>query len=100
MLLVNLMGYIPAVLVSLAANMILSAVGAEAKWFLYVPYAIPTRIVYPFFSMDGNGIARVRGSALLSGEYVLPALIISLVFALVVFLVSSKLFSRGGRTHG
>lgn len=36
MLLVNFMGYIPTVLVSLAANMILSAVGAEAKWFLFV----------------------------------------------------------------
>ena len=100
MLLVNFMGYIPTVLVSLAANMILSAVGAEAKWFLYFPYAIPTRIVYPFFKMHANGIPLESGSPLLSGEYVLPALIISLVFALVVFWVSSKLFSRGGRTHG
>ena len=99
MLLVNFMGYIPAVLVSLAANMILSTVGAEAKWFSYVPYAIPKRIVYPFFKMHANGIPLESGSPLLSGEYVLPALIISLVFALVVFWVSSKLFSRGVLTH-
>ena len=99
MLLVNFMGYIPAVLVSLAANMILSTVGAEAKWLLYVPYAIPTRIVYPFFKMHANGIPLKSGSPLLSGEYVLPALIISLAYALVIFWTSSKLFSRGGRTH-
>lgn len=100
MLLVNFMGYIPAVLVSLGANIILSTVGAEAKWFLYVPYAIPARIVYPFFKMHANGIPLESGSPLLSGEYVLPALIISLAFALVIFWTSSKLFSRGGRTHG
>ena len=100
MLLVNFVGYIPTVLVSLAANMILSAVGAEAEWFLFVPYAIPTRIVYPFFKMHANGIPLESGSPLLSGEYVLPALMISLMFALVVFGISSKLFSRGGRTHG
>ena len=40
MLLVNFMGYIPTVLVSLAANMILSAVGAEAKLFLYFQMCI------------------------------------------------------------
>lgn len=100
MLLVDFMGYIPTVLISLAANMILSAVGAEEDWFLCVPYVIPTRIVYPFFKMHANGIPLESGSPLLSGEYVLPALIISLIFAFVVFGVSSKLFSRGGRTHG
>lgn len=100
MLLVNFMGYIPTVLVSLAANMILSAVGAETEWFLFVPYAIPARIVCPFFKMHANGIPLEYGSPLLSGGYVLPALIISLVFALVVFGGSSKLFSKGGRAHG
>lgn len=100
MLLVNFMGYIPTVLVSLATNMILSAVGAEAEWFLFVPYAIPARIVYPFFKMHANGIPLESGSPILSGEYVLPALMISLMFAFVVFGISSKLFARGGRTHG
>lgn len=55
MLLVNFMGYIPTVLVSLAANMILSAVGAEAEWFIFVPYAIPTRIVYRFSKCTPTG---------------------------------------------
>lgn len=99
MLLVNFMGYIPTVLVSMAANMILSTVGAEAEWFLFVPYAIPARIVCPFFKMHTNGIPLESGSPLLSGGYVLPALIISLVVALVVFWGSSKLFLRGGRAH-
>ena len=98
MLSVNFMGYIPTVLVSMAANMILSAVGAEADWFIFVPYAIPARIVCPFFKMHVNGIPLESGSPLLSRGYVLPALIISLIFAFVVFWCSSKLFSRGGRT--
>ncbi len=99
MLLVNFMGYIPTVLVSMAANMILSAVGSEAEWFLFVPYAIPARIVCPFFKVHANGIPIESGSPLLSGGYVLPALMISLMFAFVVFWCSLKLFSKGGRTH-
>lgn len=99
MLLVCFVGYIPAVLVSLAANIILSAVGAEAEWFLFVPYAIPARIVYPFFKMHANGIPLESGSPLLAGGYVLPALIISLVFAIVILWGSSKLFLRGGSTN-
>ena len=96
MLLVNFMGYLPTVLVSMAANMISSAVGAEAEWFLFVPYAIPARIVCPFFKMHANGIPLESGSPLLSKGYVLPALIVSLLFAAVVFGCSSKLLSRGG----
>ena len=99
MWLVNFMGYLPSVLVSMAANVILSAVGAETEWFLFVPYAIPARIVCPFFKIHVNGIPLENGSPLLSREYVLPALIISLLFALAVFLGSSKWFSRGGQAH-
>ena len=96
MLSVNFIGYIPTVLISMAANMILSAALAEAEWFLFIPYAIPARIVCPFFKMHVNGIPLESDSSLLSGGYVFPALIISLGFALAVFWGSSKLFSRGG----
>lgn len=99
MLSASFMGYIPTVLLSMAANMILSAAGAETEWFLFVPYAIPARIVCPFFKIHANGIPLENGSPLLSGGYILPALIISLVFALAVFWGSSKLFSRGGWLH-
>ena len=99
MLSVNFMGYIPTVLVSMAANMILSAALAETEWFLFIPYAIPARIVCPFFKMHTNGIPLETGSPLLSGGYVLPALMIGLGVALAVFWGSSKLFSRGGWTH-
>ena len=99
MLSADFVGYLPTVLASMAANMISSAVGAEAEWFLFVPYAIPARIVCPFFKMHANGIPLESGSPLLSKGYVLPALTVSLIFAFVVFRCSAKLFLRGGRTH-
>ena len=100
MLIVDLMGYLPAVLVSLAANIVLSAVLSETEWFLFVPYAVPARIVCPFFKMHVNGIPLESGSPLLTGGYVLPALIASLAFASVVLGISAKLFSRGDGLHG
>jgi len=99
MQLVCFMGYMKAVFVSLAANMILSAVCAEKEWFLFVPYAIPARVVCPFFKMHVNGIPLEDASSLLSAGYVFPAVIVSLVFALAVFWGGSKLFSRGGWVH-
>lgn len=99
MLFVCFMGYRKAVFVSLAANVVLSVVCAETEWFLFVPYAIPARVVCPFFKMHVNGLPLEDGSFLLSGEYVLPAVMISLVFAFVVFGGSSKLFSKGGWAH-
>jgi ABC-2 type transport system permease protein len=77
----------------------LSAVCAEKEWFLFVPYAIPARVVCPFFKMHVNGIPLEDGSPLLSVGYVLPAVIVSLMFALAVSWGSSKLFSRGGWAH-
>ena len=99
MLSADFIGYLPTVSASLAANMILSAALSESEWFLFVPYAIPARIVCPFFKMHTNGIPLESGSPLLTGGYVLPALIVSLAFATVVFGVSAKLFSRGGGLH-
>ncbi len=93
------MGYRKAVFVSLAVNTMLSAVCAEKEWFLFVPYAIPARVVCPFFKMHVNGIPLEDGSPLLSVGYVLPAVIVSLMFALAVSWGSSKLFSRGGWAH-
>ena len=99
MQLVCFMGYMKAVFVSLAANIILSAVCAEKEWFLFVPYAIPARVVCPFFKMHVNGIPLEDASSLLSAGYVFPAVIVSLVFALAVSWGNSKLFSRGGWAH-
>lgn len=100
MLFADFIGYIPTVFGSLAANTVLSAACAEAEWFFYLPYAIPARVVYPFFKMHVNGIPLESDSPLLSSECVFPALMISLMLALVVFLGSSRMFLRGGRTHG
>lgn len=99
MLMANFMGYLPTVLVSMAANMISSVTCAETKWFLFVPYAIPARIVCPFFKIHVNGMPLENGSPLLSDDDVLSAVIFSLVFAFVAFWGSSKLFSRGDRVH-
>lgn len=49
MLLTSLMGYFPALILSVGANLLLSTIGAEKSWFFLDPYAIPARVVCPFF---------------------------------------------------
>lgn len=96
MLLASFMGYLPAVLGATAANLLLSACGTESVWFLWNPYAIPARIVCPFFKMHHNGIPLEPGSPLRAGGAVCPALAVSLLLALLVFLCSARLFRKGG----
>ncbi|MBU9738097.1 lantibiotic immunity ABC transporter MutE/EpiE family permease subunit [Diplocloster agilis] len=96
MLLAGFMGYLPAVFGAAAASVLLSAFGTEKAWFLLNPYAIPARIVCPFFKIHHNGLPLNNSSPLLFKGPVLPALAVSLLLALLVYLCSSKLFRKGG----
>lgn len=91
------LGHLPAVLLSFGCNILLSTVGAEKNWFLFNPYAIPARIVCPFFRMHPNGLVIEEGSYLLETQIILPALAASLLFG-VLLLLSMKPF-LGGENH-
>ena len=58
-------GYLFAILISFGCNMILSFVGIEKGLFFLNLYAIPSRIVCPFFKVQPNGIPLEQGSFLL-----------------------------------
>ncbi len=99
LLLTRLLGYIPAVLISSAANVLLSIACSEKSWFMFVPYAIPARVVYPFFKMRHNGLSLEAGSPLLSADYVFPAVVFSLLLALLILLCGAGLLRKGGWGH-
>lgn len=99
MLLTGFMGYFPAVILSMGANLLLSTVGAEKSWFFLDPYAIPARVVCPFFKMHPNGVSLESGSPLLDTNAILPALLVSLLLAAVMLWIGSWLFLRGAQKH-
>lgn len=99
MLLTSFLGYLPAVILSVGANLIFSTVAAEKNWFFLDPYAIPARIVCPFFKMHPNGVSLESGSPLLDGSYIIPALLISLLLACVILWIGSLLFLKDVRNH-
>ena len=73
----------------------LSAFGTEKAWFLLNPYAIPARIVCPFFKIHHNGLL-LNNSSLCSLKALYYRLWQSALLALLVYLCSSKLFRKGG----
>lgn len=95
MLLAKWIGYLPAVLVSFGFNIVLSLIGTEKSWFIFNPYAIPARIVCPFFRMHPNGLTLEEGSYLLETGMVLPAVGINLLFGVLLLLLTMKLFTKG-----
>lgn len=90
--------YLAAVLISYSCN-ILSTIGAESNLFYFNPFAIPARIVCPFFKMHPNGIPIENGSFLLNTETVIPAVLLSLILVVLCFLLTAWLFAKGDRTH-
>lgn len=94
------LGYLPAVLLSSAGNILLFGVGVEKKCFFFNLYAIPARIVCPFFGMYPNGLILEKDSPLRNTDCIFPAVIISLVFATVILTVSTILFSKRSQYYG
>jgi len=90
--------YLTAILISFSCN-ILSMIGAESDLFYLNPFAIPARIVCPFFKMHPNGIPIENGSFLLNTGTIIPAVSLSLILAVLCFLLTAWLFTKGDRTH-
>ncbi len=66
-------------LITFVANIVSSTTGAEKTWFFHNPYAIPARVVCPFFRVRPNGLPIEDGSPLSAVEHIVPALAISLL---------------------
>ena len=94
MILCKFGSYLSSILLSIGGNVIISLWGAEKSYFLINLYAIPVRIVCPFLGIHPNGLAIETGSYLLNKGIVLPALFISLMTAVLLTILSSKLLSN------
>lgn len=99
MLLTSLMGYFPALILSVGANLLLSTIGAEKGWFFLDPYAIPARVVCPFFGMHPNGLPLEDSSSLLDVATVVPGVLIGLTLLVLMAWVGSRLFWEGVRKY-
>lgn len=99
MLLTSLMGYFPALILSVGANLLLSTIGAEKSWFFLDPYAIPSRVVCPFFGMHPNGLPLEAGSSLLNRAAVVPGVLIGLTLLILMAWVGFRLFWKGVRKY-
>lgn len=100
MLIASKTGYLPSVLITFVANIVSSTIGAEKAWFFLNPYAIPARVVCPFFKIRPNGLPIEDGSPLLAVEHIFPALAISLALAAASFWICSKLLGSEGKSNG
>lgn len=95
----KLMGHLAAILLSFGCNMALSMAGAESGLFFLNPFAIPARIVCPFFKMHPNGLPLENNSILFDKGMILPAVGISLLLFMLLSFVTAKLFAKRDKYH-
>lgn len=93
------MGHLAAILLSVCCNMVLSMAGAESGLFFLNPFAIPARIVCPFFKMHPNGLPLENNSVLFEKGMILPAVCISLLLFILFSFVTARLFAKGEKKH-
>lgn len=95
----KLMGHLAAILLSFGCNMVFSMAGAESSLFFLNPFAIPARIVCPFFKMHPNGLSIENNSVLFEKGIILPAVVISLLLFVLASFITAKLFAKGDKCH-
>ena len=93
------MGHLAAILLSFGCNMVFSMAGAESSLFFLNPFAIPARIVCPFFKMHPNGLPIESNSILFEKGMILPAVAISFLLFVAASFITAKLFSKGEKCH-
>lgn len=93
-------GYLPAILLSFFGNIVLFSIGVGKSYFFINPYAIPARIVCPFFGIYPNGLMLENDSPLWNADCIFPAVIISLVFTVLILVISTILFSKRSNYYG
>lgn len=91
--------YLVAVLISFGCNLVLSMFNAESDLFFMNPFAIPVRIVCPFFEMHPNGLPIENESVLLNMGSIIPAVGVSLILALLCFVLTTWFFVKGERKN-
>ena len=92
-------GHLAAILLSVGCNMVCSMAGAESGLFFLNPFAIPARIVCPFFKMHPNGLPLENNSVLFEKGMILPAVCISLLLFILLSFVTARLFAKGEKNH-
>lgn len=93
------MGHLAAILLSVGCNMVCSMAGAESGLFFLNPFAIPARIVCPFFKMHPNGLPLENNSVLFEKGMILHAVCISLLLFILLSFVTARLFAKGEKNH-
>lgn len=99
MFLTGKIGFIGSIILSFLGNILLSSFFAEKSWFMYIPYAIPCRIVCPFFKMSPNGLPLSSESDLLNNTPIVSTIFVCLIFTLFVLFLSPKQLKKGSRQY-
>lgn len=83
---------------SLFTSMVLSVTGvailADTKFWWAWPAAVPVRLMCPVLGIKPNGLPVPGGSELLNPNVILPGVLISMVWFLLLLLFTSRWFDR------
>ncbi|MBY8911413.1 lantibiotic immunity ABC transporter MutE/EpiE family permease subunit [Bacillus sp. YC2] len=89
-------GFTAAILVNMLATFIFGIAPASGSLWWLSPWSWSIRVMSPVLGIHPNGLPLPENSALLSGDVMIPAILLSIILFLAVSILSALPFSKGG----
>ena len=99
MTIARFIGYLPSIIGSFLINLLCSTIITEKAYFFLNPFAIPARVVYPFFKTRVNGLPIEEGSKFLNTGCVIPGLIVAVIVTIISMKISLNVYLKKGSTN-
>lgn len=88
------LGTYMAIFINLVSNIAGMAVFADGEFWYSVPYAITARLICPTLKILPNGLPVPEGSPLLSMTVIVPGLLISLAWFVLISFLTARWFQK------
>lgn len=94
LLLAKKFGMLAAVLFNALGGILLSIIASTTRFWWICPYSFGARLTIPILGVLPNGLIAEQGDSLLSGNVILPGIVISVLLFIALSLITANWFGR------
>ena len=94
LLLAKKFGMLAAVLFNALGGILLSVIASTTRFWWICPYSFGARLTIPILGVLPNGLIAEQGDSLLSGNVILPGIVISVLLFIALSLITANWFGR------
>jgi ABC-2 type transport system permease protein len=94
LLLAKRFGMIAAVLFNAVGGIVFGVITATTRFWWLCPYSYSARLMIPILKILPNGLPAEEGNSLLSGNVILPGVVVSILLFIALSMMTANWFAR------